>query len=287
MHRNRSRDSQRKTTPSGPIYMSDSQMGKLQLGRECLHRVDGQFMYVANYLSDLRSSRQSRPLGSRPPPAMMNNRHYAASRASSTISSYAPSASGYRHAVPGSEGMRSASALGHRRAGSIASMSSAAGHPLAQDPQAQSMPPNSTRLVSPTHANSASPSARYHEIRYRQKERQEARSLRDALQEMDIQDEQRIYNSAQGEATELVWNHQHPGVPRRKAQSEFRNPDLGSMRSRYSSLYGRPARLNKASSVLGEGIGALPRRGGGGGGDSVTSKQRVDFMVPIEEPPTM
>lgn len=57
-------------------------------------------------------------------------------------------------------------------------------------------------------------------------ERQEARSLRDALEEMDLKDEVRIYNAAQDEATELVWMHRHPGVPYKNPASAYRNPDL-------------------------------------------------------------
>ena len=218
----------------------------------------------------------------------MLNTRYAPSRASSAMSSYAPSTSGNRPAVASSgEGMRSASSLGGRlRPGSVGSMGSSAGRPLVQDPQATVPPSRNRRFVSPTHGRAASsvslttvsPTTRYRESMDRLRERQEARSLRDALQEMDLQDEQRIYSSAQDEATELVWNHQHPGMGRKNAQSEFRNPDFGSVRSRYSSLYGRPS---KASAVLGQDVSALQSSGGE---DFVRSRQRIEIVLPPEEP---
>lgn len=46
-------------------------------------------------------------------------------------------------------------------------------------------------------------------------ERQEAHSLRKALEEMDIRDEARLHAAAQDEASDLVWQHRNPGVPYR------------------------------------------------------------------------
>lgn len=209
MHRNRSKDSQRKSSPPGPTYMSNDQ--------------------IANYLSDLRTNRPARPNGSRPlptkPPASMWNRNRdLPPRASSAMSSY--TYSGARPSDPDNENGRSTSALSHRRPDSMTSFGSSAGRPLVQEPATTPV----RKHVSPAHASirsgSVSPSATYRESPYRRMERQEARSLRDALEEMDLRDEVRIYNAAQDEATELVWNHIHPGVPFKNSRSEFRNPDL-------------------------------------------------------------
>ncbi|KAF2094576.1 hypothetical protein NA57DRAFT_46487 [Rhizodiscina lignyota] len=46
-------------------------------------------------------------------------------------------------------------------------------------------------------------------------ERQEAHSLRRALEDMDLADDTRIHNAAQDEASELVWKHQNPDMPYR------------------------------------------------------------------------
>ena len=50
-------------------------------------------------------------------------------------------------------------------------------------------------------------------------EKQEARSLREALEDMDVQDEMKVHQAAQDEASELVWKHKYPGSP-------FLNPDI-------------------------------------------------------------
>jgi paxillin len=44
-------------------------------------------------------------------------------------------------------------------------------------------------------------------------ERQEAHSLRMALEDMDLQREQELHVAAQAEASELVWRHQNPNAP--------------------------------------------------------------------------
>jgi paxillin len=49
-------------------------------------------------------------------------------------------------------------------------------------------------------------------------ERQEAHSLRQALEDMDLTAEQRLHEAAQKEASELVWKHQNP-------KTAFRNPN--------------------------------------------------------------
>lgn len=46
-------------------------------------------------------------------------------------------------------------------------------------------------------------------------EKQEAHSLRRALEHMDIADETRLHKAAQDEASELVWKHQNPDAPYR------------------------------------------------------------------------
>src|SRR5262249_51791120 len=59
-------------------------------------------------------------------------------------------------------------------------------------------------------------------------ERQEARSLRDALEEMDfLEEERRLDAAAQAEATELVLNHQNSGFPSKNPNAPYLNPDLG------------------------------------------------------------
>ena len=58
-------------------------------------------------------------------------------------------------------------------------------------------------------------------------ERQEAISLRDALNVMDQkQEEKKIHKAAQDEAADLVWRHQNPRAAEDENSRPFRNPDL-------------------------------------------------------------
>lgn len=59
-------------------------------------------------------------------------------------------------------------------------------------------------------------------------EREEARSIRDALEEMDLKDEERLQCAAQDEATELVRNHQLHGLPKQSPYSPYHNPDVNT-----------------------------------------------------------
>ncbi|KAF2214657.1 hypothetical protein CERZMDRAFT_57165 [Cercospora zeae-maydis SCOH1-5] len=66
------------------------------------------------------------------------------------------------------------------------------------------------------------PSMKYMENGLRWMEKQETRSLRQALEDMDLEEERKVHLSAQEEAAELVWKHQNPGA----ASGPFVNPDL-------------------------------------------------------------
>lgn len=128
----------------------------------------------------------------------------------------------YRQADYDEVPLRSESAMSHRRTSSNMPVND---HPLAHEPRL-----TSTRKSSPpSHAFSrymrASPQVAYRESDLRRQEKEEARCLRDALQEMDLQEEARLHQAAQDEATELVWMHQNPGVPYKNPHAPYRNPD--------------------------------------------------------------
>ena len=252
-------------------------------------------------------NRPPRPNGSRPqpskPPASMNNRYRdLPPRSSSAMSSY--TYSGVRPSDDENENGRSASAMSHRRPGSITSFGSSAGRPLAQEPPKRS----SWRRVSPTQASvkssSVSASPAYRENIYRQLEREEARSLRDALKEVDPRDERRVYDAAQDEATELVWQHQNPGVPFRNSRSEFRNPDLDKSAKdvvKSGSLKGQRERSGRRSipqvaSLTYENSGmnqgqdnSVPREGTSSvkKDDTLRRRNKVNFALPpVEHAPS-
>lgn len=54
-------------------------------------------------------------------------------------------------------------------------------------------------------------------------EKQEAKSLRMALEDMDLEEERKIHSAARDEAADLVWQHRFPEAA---AKSSFANPDL-------------------------------------------------------------
>jgi len=97
------------------------------------------------------------------------------------------------------------------------------GRPLAQQPVAGASPRDFTASKAMLEAElEAAPegmsSIKYFERGQRWMEKQEAKSLRDALEDMDLREEQRIHAAAQDEAAELVWKHRNPGVP-------YKNPE--------------------------------------------------------------
>ncbi|KAL4896690.1 hypothetical protein BDV59DRAFT_111738 [Aspergillus ambiguus] len=212
LHHPKAKEGQRKVTPPGPTYMSSDQ--------------------IANYLKDLRTNRPARPGGSRPLPSkasqsIPSTHKDLPPRAASAMSTY-----GQERASPAApaaeiERPRATSALSNHRPMSFrGSLGSSAGRPLVQEPR---LVPG-RQSVSPSRVSSRpsppSPNTSYRESEQRRKEKEEARSLRDALQEMDLQDDVRLHNAAQDEATELVWMHQNPGVPYKNPYAPYRNPDL-------------------------------------------------------------
>jgi LIM domain len=103
------------------------------------------------------------------------------------------------------------------------------GRPLAAGPQQKSYSIRG-RKVSPTAAinlPARSSSGEYRESGARWIERQEAISLREALEEMDHHGgEKRIYAEAQDEAADLVWRHRNPKEAEQEKNAAYANPDV-------------------------------------------------------------
>ncbi|KAK8196548.1 hypothetical protein M8818_006713 [Zalaria obscura] len=76
------------------------------------------------------------------------------------------------------------------------------------------------------HEPKESPTFVYKENGQRWMEQQEAKSLRMALEDMDLADEQRIHAAAQDEAAELVYKHQNPDSSLNNPVVPYKNPDL-------------------------------------------------------------
>lgn len=187
---------------------------------------------TANYLSDLRNNRPPRPNGSRPLPskepaaAASNSNDDLPPRASSAMSNSRTSDVGQNDYPQQESYPRSTSALSHRRTTSEASsINGSAGRSLVQEPKMF----KAQRKISPsaTIESTVSPSATYRENGERWMEKQEVRSLRDALDEMDLQsEEQRIHAAAQEEATELVWKHRNPSISSQNPHAAYKNPEF-------------------------------------------------------------
>ncbi|KAL1973449.1 hypothetical protein VTN31DRAFT_6084 [Thermomyces dupontii] len=260
IRRHQTKDSQRKVSPPGPVYMSNEQ--------------------VANYLRDLRTNRPARPNGSRLLPSRSNQsgRDELPPRASSALSTRR--ADPYMEQLGGDPYPRASSALSHNRS-------------------ASEMPTyGSNSFRSPPRAGSIQASGIYKESGQRWLERQEARSLRDALQKLDLQEEQRIHAAAREEATRLVLEHQNSGkrpqsshFPSRSSDpSQWRHHLEKGSRSRNYSLDGKEDRPRS-----GLGIYSPPSDSGSAGSSSPGSssddptktttrkKGRVNFILPQEE----
>lgn len=166
--------------------------------------------WEADYLEDLRVNRPPRPGGSRPFPsraATSTAEPYA--RASSALS-FRPSYSTQRaDPIRGLDYERSASALSHRQSQSDMPTADIV---LARPSTVVASRDFSTSTVS--RAPPKIPSGTYRESGMRWMEKQEARSLREALEDMDLRDEAKLHAAAQGEASELVWKHRNQGMPK-------------------------------------------------------------------------
>ena len=173
--------------------------------------------WEADYLKDLRANRPARPGGSRPLPeraATFTPDPYA--RASSALS-FRPFASTRQpELTPGKPQERCTSTLSHRRAQSnIPSSDEMMGRPVVRQPNAGVSSRDCSVSTGAPQAPSIAPSGTYRENGMRWMERQEARSLREALEDMDLREEAKVHAAAQDEASELVWKHRNKDTLKR------------------------------------------------------------------------
>jgi len=185
---------------------------------------DPQRAWTANYLTDLRSNRPARPSGSRPLPSRDACSKPApvldpTLRPSSALSLSRPSCSIQQPDLTRPKELdRCSSAMSHRRTQSAmptADATKQAGRPLAQHPHPGVQARDFTSPTTATSATTVTAGGVYLERGQRWMERQEAHSLRKALEDMDLRDEARLHDAAQGEASDLVWQHRNAGAPYR------------------------------------------------------------------------
>ncbi|KAK0878874.1 hypothetical protein LTR87_007324 [Friedmanniomyces endolithicus] len=178
---------------------------------------------AGQYLQDLRGQKSSRPSGSRPPPPSK----FASLRRTETtpIQSHT---SDERPPLPASNSMPAIPGLRptHRRAESDGRVRSPfAGRPLARPPSTTPDPPAPPTLERPKDLPRPA-SMPYIENGMRWMEKQEVKSLRLALEDMDLEEETKIHSAAQDEAAELVWKHQNPAAASQSAEAPYANPEV-------------------------------------------------------------
>ncbi|EXJ59243.1 hypothetical protein A1O7_06675 [Cladophialophora yegresii CBS 114405] len=205
--------------------------------------------FSATYLDNLRNNRPARPTGSRPAPFTSRNYGSLTSQSSLIRSDSAPTVS-TREDGHEKEVERTDEEVAHPVGqNSVSFSSSLKGRPLAQPPGTE--PPKVRgRKVSPTATVQVSdPSAPgvYIECEARKLEKEEAHSLREALELIDQKDELRIYEAAKDEAADLVWKHQNPKAAEEEQVAPYRNPDLKSKDRRRSSGHRQTSGSRKVS----------------------------------------
>ena len=224
----------------GPSYMSKEQVGQLSACAPLFEVVDrlacciGDVKaasklleseltkFVAEYLAELRSSRVARPRGSRPLPSTGVSTRYSTLKLQQepvTLErTSAPSAQDTQHTYQSQNSDLSvvpiveAAAFPAEPRGSTNKVElnkSSKGRPLARGPNIG----YARRTLNGPIRQSRATSGTYTENGQRRMERQEAHALRTALEDMDLQDEARLFAAARVEASELVWHHQHPNSP--------------------------------------------------------------------------
>jgi paxillin len=204
--------------------------GSSRSGKECAgvqeeQEGDSHSVPTASYLKDLRTNK-SRPIGSRPPPPSKFG-SLRRTETETTTTTTATAASNERPPLPQSNSMPAMipQTMPHHRPSVAGRNSPFAGRPLARTPSAT--PSNllkEEQIVKP--GLSRPQSGVYMEQGTRWMEKQEAQSLRAALEDMDIAEEQKIHTDAQDEAAELVWKHRNPNSPFANPEAPYVNPDI-------------------------------------------------------------
>jgi hypothetical protein len=183
--------------------------------------------YIASFLQDLRNKRPTRPVGSRPPPAHFNTWSSKSSpRITESPSAPPPTPVASSDAVPIPKDTPKPvpQSRVHERQGSSMSidevLAGSGGRALVQPPRGRDASISSD-------ARERTPSIQYREGARRLVEREEARKVRLAMEELDLKKEQKVYDDARDEAAELVWKHINPNATENNPNAPYAYPGLG------------------------------------------------------------
>ncbi|KAL2889740.1 LIM domain-containing protein C4F6.12 [Ceratocystis lukuohia] len=254
----------RKVTPPSPTYMKDDQF--------------------AAYLAGLRNSRQARPAGARELPADSRQSRNRMSMGSTATAATSSSTSGSSSASASTSIAADQASFAQSRRTAATDASTINGSVRSRystSSQAKDYYPS--KPVSPLRPSEVVPSTTYIERGSRWMEKEEAHSLRQAMEALDMRDsgsqsrkstpptptasafappasatmgsgsiaaslpreteeDERIYNSALHEASELVWQHQNGVVPNPDApyayRPHMRKHSYAHARTAAAGLYG-------------------------------------------------
>lgn len=181
--------------------------------------IDAQQAWKAGFLHDLRSNKPVRPNGSRPQPNRGATRIPTSElepplRSSSAMSGQIRQSTLTSACVPDRCTSAMSQRLGQSNVSTVDLSINSKSNLLAQIPLGEA----SQDLSPATKSNIITPSIAYRESGQRWMEKQEARSLRQALEDMDLRAKEKSDIAAQEEASELVWKHRNPNMP-------YKNPD--------------------------------------------------------------
>lgn len=214
--------------------------------------------FSAEYLQELRNNRVARLNGSRPaPPSRIASNRQRPS--SNSVDETHMSANTLRNEHVEPERTETVpAAKTHVRAKSVDTygINSFVGRPLVTQPYSNKPVQQSPLVTDSEPLKSNPPGAIYMENGQRWMERQEAHSLRMALEDMDLNEEERLHAAAQDEAAELVYKHRTGKEAEKNPSSAYQNPDAAKEAPRRDyrahlrkGSYGRSHVLAKAAAL--------------------------------------
>ena len=191
----------------------------------------------ASYLSNLRNNKPTRPTGSRPPP-FKSNTYNTATVQNGPLARSDSAPLFQSNDRPGRTTDISEDHHGMSKSSSFSSSLSHKARPLATASH-NHVPSVRGRKVSPTATvQQGDPLPEdYRDSTSRKLEREEAKTLRDALDIIDQRDEDKaVFDAAQMEAADLVWKHRNPQAAVEEQKAPYYNPDLSAKKSYGSQL---------------------------------------------------
>jgi len=113
-------------------------------------------------------------------------------------------------------------------------------------------PPRGRDMSTSSASRSRTPSVQYRESEQRQTEQEEARAVRIAMEELDVDHEQKLFEAARDEAAGLVYKHRNPDAPGAGPNAPYAYPGLTKKNSapRSRSVEPKDQDLQRANSKL-------------------------------------